>query len=104
MINEPVKPAPTTTQDQHETLPRHAIRQILGMFAAFLVRFGGRPETRGALLTTFLYLLRDTHGVLKVRKKINGEDNENVVMLCVSKRQDIAFAGEAHEGKHCNAQ
>lgn len=61
------------------------------------MRFGGRPETRGALLTTFLYLLRDTHGVLKVRKKINGEDNENVVMLCVSKRQDIAFAGKAHE-------
>lgn len=70
MINEPVKPAPTETQDQMRTLPRHAIRQILGILAVFLMHFGGRPETGGSLLTAFLYLLRDTHGELKVRKKL----------------------------------
>lgn len=69
MINEPVKPAPTETQDQMR-LFRDMPFVKFWAYWPFLVRFGGRPETGGSLLTAFLYLLRDTHGELKVRKKL----------------------------------
>lgn len=107
MINEPVKPAPTETQDQMR-LFRDMPFVKFWAYWPFLGAFRRTARNRRPVVDSVSVPAARYSWGIKSPKKINGEDNENVVMLCVSKRQDLAFAGEAHErrmkGKHCNAQ